>query len=77
MIEAYIIDRLKREKEELEREVWQPIPLPLEEYDPRDRREPSETPEKREDFVVEIVLKEHQGASRGSRSSNGKLPLSL
>lgn len=54
MIEAYIIDKLKREKEELERELWQPIPLPLEEYDPGDRPERPEKPEKKDEHLVEI-----------------------
>ena len=56
MIEAYIIDKLKREKEELEREVWQPIPLPLEEYDPREREEKPEKRDKRDEGFIEIVL---------------------
>ena len=56
MIEAYIIDKLKREKEELERELWQPLPLPLEEYDPKDHEERPEKPEKKDERFVEIPL---------------------
>jgi hypothetical protein len=59
MIEAYIIEKLKREKEELEREGWKPIPLPLEEYDPRYREKDPDAKEKREkrqEFVVEIMI---------------------
>jgi|GEM_PF-2628370 len=56
MIEGYIIDKLKREKDELERQQWEPIPLPLEEYDPQDRKEKTKKPEKEREFVVEFVF---------------------
>jgi restriction endonuclease S subunit len=56
MIEAYIIDKLKREKEELERQQWEPTPLPLEVYDPGDREERPENPEKKDEYFVEIPI---------------------
>ena len=49
MLDAYIIDKLNREEEQ--QEQWQPIPLPLEEYDPGDRfeRQKKEKEEQTED----------------------------
>jgi hypothetical protein len=56
MIEGYIVDKLKRKKEELERQQWQPIPLPLEEYDPTTRQEKEKKSEKPREFVVEFLF---------------------
>ena len=39
MLETYIIEKLKREKERQEQEQWQPIHLPLEEYESENRIE--------------------------------------
>jgi hypothetical protein len=57
MIEAYIIDKLKREKEELERQQWQPVPLPLEEYDSLYQQEDRENPKKKDESFVEVPLR--------------------
>lgn len=69
LIEGYIIDKLRREKEDLERQQWQPIPLPLEEYEPRNRdeKEREKKPEKPGEVVIELRL---SGAINGYPARN-------
>jgi hypothetical protein len=55
MLDAYIIEKLRREKEKQERQQWEPIPLPLEEYDPRDRIERKKEEKKEEPRGVVII----------------------
>ena len=56
MLDAYIIDKIKREQERQERQQWEPIPLPLEEYDPGDRMERRKEEEKEEDRRGVVII---------------------
>jgi hypothetical protein len=62
MLNAYIIDKIKRERELEEMEQWQPIPLPLEEYDPGDRIERKKEEEKEEHTRRGVVVIQVQGS---------------
>jgi len=64
MIDGFIIDKLKHENEEVERKQWEPIPLPLEQYDPCEQEK---TQDKPEEFVIKFLL---AGAINGSPTSN-------
>lgn len=55
MLDAYIIEKIRKEEEEKEQKQWQPIPLPLEEYP----REPIKR-EKKEDQNRGVVIFELQ-----------------
>jgi hypothetical protein len=57
MLDGYIIDKIKREKDRLEKEHWEPIPLPLEEYDPGDRIERKKEEEKEKDTRGVLIIR--------------------
>jgi hypothetical protein len=56
MLDAYIIEKIKREQEERESEQWQPIPLPLEEYGPVRERKNERDKDSAERGVVILEL---------------------
>jgi hypothetical protein len=64
MLDAYIIDKIKREQERQEKQQWEPIPLPLEEYDPGVRIERKKEEEKEEDRRGVVIIQ-----VRGSKDS--------
>ena len=56
MLDAYIIDKIKREQERQEKQQWEPIPLPLEEYGPGDRIERKKEEGKKEEDRRGVVI---------------------